>query len=167
VAVHGSVADTGAAALIDSVRGVRVNFTATNGLTGADERLRSISKLIRMPNAGLKVKRSCGDEPILGTSVAAVADTVPGGFPVVRLTWGQAVDETAGEQDVVRYVIWRRPSTTATWDDPYLSVPAGDTTYIYQDLNVQSGDRFFYGLAAQDCTPSLSTMVVSSLVVVP
>jgi type II secretory pathway pseudopilin PulG len=167
VPLHGSAADTGTASRIDSVRAVQVNFTTTNGRTGADERLRSMARLVWLPNAGLEVKRSCGDEPILGTNLTAAGGTLPGGEPVVTLSWGQAVDETAGENDVARYVIWRRLAAQPDWGDPLLSIPAGQATYTYEDQDVASGDQYYYALAAQDCTPSLSSMVQSSLVTVP
>ena len=167
VPVHGSAADTGVAARIDSVRAVQVNFTTTNGLTGTEERLRSVTRLIRIPNAGLAVRRSCGDEPILGATLNAGGVTTGLGEPAVNLSWAQAVDESGGEGDVTRYVVWRRESSNPDWGDPYLSIPAGQANYTYQDQAVSSGDRYFYALAAQDCTPSLSSQSISALVVVP
>jgi prepilin-type N-terminal cleavage/methylation domain-containing protein len=107
-AIHGSTADTAAAARIDSLRGVRVN-----------------------------------------------------------LSWPQAVDEAGGESDVTRYVIWRRQAAQPDWGDPYLSIPSGQPTYTYQDLNVTSGEQYYYGIAVQDCTPTLSTQESSALVTVP
>jgi prepilin-type N-terminal cleavage/methylation domain-containing protein len=167
VPIHGSTADTGAAARVDSLRGVRVNFTATNGKTGTEERQRAISRLVRLPNAGLAVKRSCGDEPILGVPLTAVGVTLGTGDPAVNLTWTQAVDEAGGESDVTRYVIWRRQAAQPEWGEPYLSIPSGQTNYSYQDLNVISGEQYYYAMAAQDCTPTLSEQDVSSLVMVP
>lgn len=166
VANHGSAADTGAAAVIDSVRAVQINYTATNGRTGADERTRSLSRIVWLPNAGMSVRRSCGDEPILGIALAAT-DTMVSGSPAVSLAWPQAVDEAAGEQDVARYVIWRRPVGATDWGDPYLSIPSGQANYTYLDQMVTSGDQFTYRLAAQDCTPSLSSTVQSGVVTVP
>lgn len=165
--IHGSTADTGAAARIDSVRAVRVNFTATNGKTGAAERQRSISRLVRIPNAGLSVKRSCGDEPILGIPLTAVGVTLGTGEPAVNLSWTQAIDEAGGESDVTRYVIWRRQAAQPDWGEPYLSIPAGQSTYSYQDLDVTSGEKYYYALAAQDCTPTLSGQAQSAMVTVP
>ncbi len=167
VPVHGSSADTGAFALVDSVRAVQVNFTATNGQIGAAERLRAVTRLIRLPNAGMAVRRTCGDEPILGVNIAAAGGATGLGEPAVNLTWGQAVDESGGESDVTRYVVWRRDAINPDWGDPYLSIPSGQANYTYQDLQVTSGDRYFYALAAQDCTPSLSGQSLSGLVVVP
>lgn len=165
--LHGSVADTGRVARIDSVRGVRVSFTVTNGRTGDAEHLRSISRLIRLPNAGLAVKRSCGDEPILGVFLLAAPSLDVNGDPIVTLTWNQAVDEAGGEQDVTRYVIWRRLDTATEWGDPYLSIPPGNPSYTYVDGAVTTGESYVYALAVQDCTPSLSPIATAGPVVAP
>jgi len=71
---------------------------------------------------------------------------------------------------VTRYVIWRRLSTDLVWGDPYLSIPpAGTATYLYTDGAgaVTSGAQYVYGLAAQDCTPTNSTLVPSAQVNIP
>jgi prepilin-type N-terminal cleavage/methylation domain-containing protein len=166
VKIHGSPADTGAAAVVDSIRGVLVRFTATNGKTGADERTLSISRTIRFPNAGMAVKKTCGDEPIFGSTVTAVA-TVVSGAPAVTLTWNPAVDETGGEKDVQMYVVWRKLSTDPGWGTPFLSIPAGQPSYTYTDATVVSGSTYQYQVAAQDCTPSLSASSTSAAVAVP
>lgn len=167
-ALHGSVADTGLMAQVDSVRGVRVNFTVTNGRTGDAEHRSSISRLVRLPNAGLAVKRTCGDEPILGIFLLAAPGADPTtGDPIVTLTWNQAVDEGGGEQDVTRYVIWRRLQSEAEFGDPYFSIPPGNATYTYVDRAVTPGGSYVYALAAQDCTPSLSVPVTAGPVTVP
>ncbi|MGH7674002.1 MAG: prepilin-type N-terminal cleavage/methylation domain-containing protein [Gemmatimonadales bacterium] len=157
VPMHLAPSDTGAAAQIDSVRGIRVSFTATNGLTGSLERRRDISRAIRFPNAGLATKKTCGDAPMLGVTLNATL-TVVSGTNVIRLTWNPATDESAGEQDVVRYVIYRRLNAVPDWGDPYLSIPAGSPSYLYDDAQLTSGATYHYALAAQDCTPSLSTL---------
>jgi prepilin-type N-terminal cleavage/methylation domain-containing protein len=166
VAIHLSPKDTGAAAQIDSIRAVLVTMTATNGQTGTAERRRSLTRLIRMPNAGLAQRNTCGDQPLLGTALTAALTTV-NGAPAVALTWNQATDEAGGERDVIRYVLWRKHPTDPDWGDPYLSIPAGNPTYAYQDAAVVSGEQYQYALAAQDCTPSLSTLATSGTVVVP
>ena len=162
--IHLAPADTGPAAIVDSVRAVLVSFTATNGLSGGTERLRTITRLIRLPNAGLVNKRSCGDVPILGTPPVALY--VPGNPKTVKITWNKATDESGGEKDVERYIVWRRLSTNPDWGDPYVSIPAGSTTYSYTDANVTGGNTYFYALAAEDCTPSLSTLSQSNSVIV-
>jgi prepilin-type N-terminal cleavage/methylation domain-containing protein len=55
---HMSPADTGPASRIDSLRGVQISFTATNGLTGARERRGALTRLVRFPNAGFATSRS-------------------------------------------------------------------------------------------------------------
>jgi prepilin-type N-terminal cleavage/methylation domain-containing protein len=166
IPIHLAPQDTGPAARIDSIRAVLVTMTATNGATGATERRRSLSRLIRMPNAGLAQISTCGDKPILGTALTAGPTTV-NGAPAVSLTWSAATDEAAGERDVVRYVLWRKHPADPDWGDPYLSIPAGNPTYAYQDAAVVSGETYEYALAAQDCTPSLSTVATSAAVTVP
>lgn len=165
VPIHLTLADTGLAARIDSVRGVQVTFAVTNGLSGAAERRRSLSRYIRFPNVGLASKKTCGDEPILGTPLTAAWNATGGG---VDLTWNAAVDELAGERDVERYVIWRRLASDVAWGDPHVSLsPAATPTYLFTDQGVTSGARYVYALAAQDCTPSNSTLAVSAPVDIP
>jgi len=162
---HLSPADTGASARTDSLRGVRVNFTATNGLTGTAERQQAFSRLVRFPNAGMGTRRTCGDDPILGTGLTATAVVLASGEPAVRLVWNAAIDETAGEKDVVRYVLWRRISGSPEWGDPYRGVPAGNAPYMWDDQFVQPGVPYDYALAAQDCTPTQSTLAMAGPVV--
>jgi type II secretory pathway pseudopilin PulG len=165
VPIHLTLADTGLAARIDSVRGAQVTFAVTNGLSGAAERRRVVSRYIRFRNVGLAAKKTCGDEPILGTPLTAVWDAAAGG---VSLSWNPAVDELAGEKDVERYVIWRRLATEAEWGDPYVSLPpTGTAPYLYTDQVYTAGARYVYALAAQDCTPSNSALAISGPVDVP
>jgi len=165
--VEGSPADTGTAAVIDSLRGVRVNLTATNGNTGTAEKTRTLSRLIRLPNAGVTVRKTCGDAPLPLTLVTATPGTDVNGDPFIRLAWSPSIDESSGEKDAVRYVIWRREAADLTWGDPYLSIPSGNPTYVYVDSAVQTGQTFRYRIAVQDCTPALSTNASAGPVVVP
>lgn len=165
VPIHLAISDTGTAAKIDSLRAVLVSFSVTNGLSGSSERRRPLSRYIRLPNVGLSTKQTCGDPPILGTGLTAAWNPATTG---VDLTWNAAVDELAGERDVVRYVIWRKSVSDSTWGDPFLSFPpAGTPTYIYTDRDVTSGSKYVYGLAAQDCTPANSNLVASAEVDIP
>jgi len=165
--LHQSPADTGASAQTDSLRGVLITFTATNGLTGSRERTRSLSRIVRFPNAGMAMLRTCGDEPILGTGLTAMPTVLGSGDPAIRLLWNAAVDETGGEKDVVRYVLWRRLAGATDWGDPYRSMPAGNTTYQWDDQNVVPGTQYEYALAAQDCTPTQSTLAAAGPVTAP
>jgi hypothetical protein len=166
VAWHGAPADTGASGRVDSLRGVELNFTVTNGKSGTEERLLSMSRTIRFPNAGLAVRKTCGDAPQLGTGLGA-ALVVVGGNPAVRLVWNPATDENGGENDVGLYVIWRRQLGDPDWGTPYLSIPAGQVSYAYEDVDVAPGTTYEYALAAQDCTPLTSMRTQSIPVLVP
>jgi hypothetical protein len=165
-AIHGSVADTGVAARIDSLAAVQISFTITNGLSGTAQKTRAVSYMVPMPNIGIKKATSCGDAPILGTALTAnwqIDNSVSPPDTLMRLTWNQAVDEVGGERDVVRYVIWRRPAGASTWGEPIASVAAGPASPSWADESAVVGPPGYqYALAAQDCTPTLSTTAVAT-----
>jgi type II secretory pathway pseudopilin PulG len=163
--LHGSSRDTGRVARVDSVRAVRVSFTVTNGLTGDEEQRQELQRTIRMPNAGLATRKVCGDSP-QGTALGALRVTLPSGAPGVQLTWSPSVDETAGESDVLRYILWKR-TLPADFTDAWMSIPAGQGAYSYVDEDVAPGQTVQYGIAAQDCTPSRSSRAASPAIVIP
>ncbi len=166
VPIHLAAADTGTVARIDSLRAVRVNFTVTNAQAGAKERFRAVTRMITLPNVGLANTSSCGDVPLFSSTPVASVST-PSGSPVVTLTWAASVDEAAGEKDVQRYVVWKRPSSVSDWGDPYVTIPGGSATYTFTDGTLTSGTVYYYAVAAQDCTPSLSPQLVSNSVTIP
>ena len=156
--LHGSAGDSAASAKTDSVRAVRVSFRSSNGRPGLEERFADLSRVVDFPNAGITVTNSCGDQPLLGSDLTLQIVTVDG-VKRVRITWSPATDETTGERDVIRYVLYRRPVPNGgTWGDPFLSIPAGAGSYVYDDATVNAGSTYQYVHAAQDCTPSLSPM---------
>lgn len=164
--LEASVADTGQSARLDLFRAVRVQVRATNGLTGPEERTADLSLMIDMRNSKYPRLQSCGDDPILGTAGFSAMDVdTTAGQDAVLLQWNPATDETMGEQDVIRYTLWRRLAGDP-WADPFLSIPAGAATYSYLDTNVTVGDTYVYAVAAQDCTPKLSGMLEAAPVTV-
>lgn len=167
--IHLSITDIGTVnARIDSIRAVRVNFTVSNGKSGTDERFRVLSRFIRLPNVGLVNTKSCGDAPLFTANpVASNAFAVDGITPVVEVAFPASVDETSGEADVERYVIWRRLSTTTEWGDPYVTMPGGAAPYVFTDGAVTSGLSYYYAVAAQDCTPTLSPQRFTSIITIP
>jgi hypothetical protein len=169
IPLHYSSTDIGAAARIDSLAAVEVNFTVINGLTGAAARSRSINFRIPLPNLGTRAVVSCGNPPILGTTLTATwLISVAPPDTVMRLTWARATDETSGESDVRAYVIWRRDRGTADWGDPIETVPAGSATPGWTDVTAQPiAPGYDYAIAAQDCTPSLSNVATASPLVSP
>lgn len=160
--IHGSLADTGTAALVDSIRAVRVTYAATNGITGSSEHMREITRLIRIPNAGVETQPNCGNRPILGTSlIASDVDGTESEPGYIRLEWTRATDEYTGEQDVLRYVIWRRQGNSGEWGDPLVSVSPGSSSYVYEDHTAVENQGYTYALAAQDCTPQYSELATA------
>ncbi|MEA2722270.1 MAG: hypothetical protein QOH59_41 [Gemmatimonadales bacterium] len=168
IAGHGSTADVGdPTAEIDSLRAVQVQFLVTNGQVGATERTQRIGLTIPLPNMGLRELKICGGSPVLGQPLNAVFGLVAG-VPQVTLTWNRAFDENLGEKDVTRYVLWRRAVPDPDWNDPITAVAAtGAANYAFVDTDLLPLTTYEYRLAAQDCTPRLSSASTSNLVIVP
>jgi len=166
LAVHGNTADLSPNSRIDSLRAVLVSFRVTTGETGPLERTERISMTIPLPNMGLKQLKICGSQPVFGQPLLAVFDTT-GGVDKVNLTWIRAFDEIAGERDVIRYTLWRRkinPPPAEAYGDPLTSVSAGFPNYLYVDAqNVERDVTYEYRIAAQDCSPKLSTGVLTTV----
>jgi prepilin-type N-terminal cleavage/methylation domain-containing protein len=163
--IHGDLTDIlQSGAYIDSIRAVRVNVYATNGQSGTREIKRALVTTVRIPNAGLTKQRSCGDAPIFSRTVAVAFDAVTA---VVRLTWTAAVDETSGERDIERYVIYRRLASAAGFDDALQSIPAGQATYTFDDAAVLNGATYVYGVTALDCTPLESSTALTTAITIP
>ncbi len=165
IALHGSLADTVPFATIDSIRAVRVWLYATNGQTGTREVTRALVTTIRIPNAGLTKQRSCGDAPIFGRTVSA-SFTGSAAVPKVTVTWSPAIDETGGEKDVERYVIYRR-FNAGSFEDALQSIPGGQASYTFDDTGVLNDSSYVYGVSALDCTPLESTLNSSGRVNIP
>ena len=172
--IHGSPADAGAAGLVDSIRLVKVRFNSIfHDLKLNKNTMREIRATIRVMNAGLVDHTTCGSPPIAVTvtaTVVPVSGTNPAAY--VNVSWPKSTDESGGEKDVERYTLYRRLSSSATFDQPFASVPAGGATgtplkYTFQDTDVSSGQSWIYGVAAQDCTPMISTVGVASTVIIP
>jgi type II secretory pathway pseudopilin PulG len=165
--IHGSKADTGQYALIDSITTVRVRMTTMYRDRNGVQIIRRIDMTIQLNNAGLIRSHDCGQPPlgVTPTGVAAL-DSVTGN-PVIRVTWARSGDEIAGEQDVERYTVFRREPIQGVFTDPIASIPAGTATYSFTDNAVAHGDQWVYGVAAQDCTPASSAIGSTLTVIVP
>lgn len=163
-ALHNAPGDTGISALSDSVRAVRLSFMASNGATPPNELRRAITRLIRIPNAGLEAFATCGDAPVTPGGFNALATVTATGAPAVQLTWSASADEAGGEKDVIRYVLYRSDGAVAAFGDPFLSIASGAASYTYTDTQVSAGTQYWYAVAAQDCTPTVSTPTVARTV---
>jgi hypothetical protein len=163
--IHGSRTDTLNSALTDSIRSVRVHLNGVyvdrNGATTT----RSIDTSVRIMNSGLLKYQTCGEPPIFTSAVGVTTSNNPA--PQVVLTWTKALDESAGEKDVEVYALFKRLPTDANFGEPFASVAAGFATYTFTDTNVASGDRWVYGVVAQDCDGQSSTVQTTNTVIVP
>jgi prepilin-type N-terminal cleavage/methylation domain-containing protein len=170
--IHGTSADTGRSALTDSILQVRANFTSVyhDPRTGQDV-ARRMDMRVKLMNSGLVKYSMCGNPPLGVTPSATLA--MVNGVPVVTVSWGKSIDETTGEKDVERYAIYRRLSTSAAFDEPFASVPAGlpsgQTSYSLPDTDLLPGlgQTWIYGVASQDCTPLSSPITEAPAVVIP
>jgi prepilin-type N-terminal cleavage/methylation domain-containing protein len=164
-AIHNSAADTAKSALTDSIRVVRVRitgqFTDRKGVKNA----RPVETGVRIMNAGLLHFHTCGDPPIFGSAVVAVASNNPS--TKVIITWNSAVDQSAGEKDVEQYSIYKRSNANPLFGEPIASVPGGTPTYSFTDTQVTSGDQLVYGIAAVDCGGQSSAVNSAPMVIVP
>jgi type II secretory pathway pseudopilin PulG len=161
--VHGAPSDTGRGAITDSVRAVRVHFLAAarDPRTGKDG-LRTMEVLIRLMNAGLLQRTSCGQPPYGVSDVVATSSAANAPVKTVSITWTKSTDDGAGEKDVERYALYRRLSTDLSFGDPISSIPASiKATYGFVDTQVLPNQTYVYGVAAQDCTPLLSAISIT------
>jgi prepilin-type N-terminal cleavage/methylation domain-containing protein len=165
--VHGAASDTGRGAITDSVRAVRVHFLAAarDPRTGKDG-LRTVEVLVRLMNAGLLQRTSCGQPPYGVSAVVATSSVANAPVKTVTITWSKSTDDGAGEKDVERYALYRRLSTDLVFGDPISSIPASvKASYSYVDTQVVPNQTYVYGVSAQDCTPLLSPMSIAPLAV--
>jgi Tfp pilus assembly protein PilE len=167
VARHGAAADTGSAALIDSISMVRVNLIAfykdPRGATVVD----TVRRDIRIANAGLLQRATCGEVPLV-PGVPNLNIQLIGGLNAVRLIWNGSGDELAGERDVEMYAVYRRVWGTADWGEPIANVPgSGTATVTFTDDTVNPLTRYDYAISALDCTPAPSALSPVANIQVP
>jgi hypothetical protein len=166
VAVHGSPADSAGdpsnSFLADSVKAVRINIRVSNGLTGAEQRLRDISTVVGLPNNGLVQLKDCGMAPLLN-GVLNAAPNGAGDPPSITLQWPASFDEAAGETDINQYNIYRRLQAEPSFGSTLMTIPAGQPPpYVFVDNGVDPDEFYVYAVGAQDCTPSESARLVSN-----
>jgi type II secretory pathway pseudopilin PulG len=158
VAQHATVADTGAASLIDSLRAVSMNVVGmykdpTSGIV-----YRTVSTLTKLLNVGLLNRATCGFPPL----------PIPAAPDSVTITWAASPDQNGGEQSVQRYLVYRQPVGGTTWGDPAADVAAGQTTYEWVDPGFAAmHGAWHYSVIAQDCSPSNSTITLSNTITLP
>ncbi|MCC6318946.1 MAG: hypothetical protein IT361_14805 [Gemmatimonadaceae bacterium] len=157
----GSVADSIRTVTL-SVRGIFHGYDLNNQPKAWE---RYVSTQTNLANIGLSQRNACGDVP-LNPSIptASVVVVTPGVTDHVTLTFNASGDEASGEKDVERYAIFRR-KVGDPWDEPVAVVGKAGGPYTWDDFDIQVGDTFQYGVAAQDCSPANSTIMTSGTVI--
>lgn len=160
-----SSADSAAYVRPDSVRAIRMNYRITNGQTGAEEQIRQITSIIEVPNNGIPMPTVCGRPPL--PPGAFVAIDAGDGSGKVTLAWSRSDDQDGAEQDVRQYIVWRRLSTDPQFSEPLVVIGAEQlvTSYTTDVLDQTPGLTYVFGIASQDCTPNLSSIVTSTVTI--
>ncbi|HRP07385.1 MAG TPA: hypothetical protein PLL69_02760, partial [Gemmatimonadales bacterium] len=158
-----TAADTANYSRPDSVRAIRMNYRITNGKSGTEERIKEITTTIEVPNNGVPLGSVCGRPPIAPGSLTLTE--VGTGTGELQVEWTRSSDQDGGEVDVRQYFLWRRESTEPAFTAPLLSVraEAGTVTYTTTITDNIPGTTYVYGIDAQDCTPTFSSRVTSSV----
>lgn len=164
-AQHGAPDDTGASALTDRIRSVSVRLKARFVERDGSLTERRADASIRLLNAGLLNLTTCGEAPVFGQTASGTYTATP--QPQVVLSWNRALDESGGEKDVERYVIYRKLSAATDFGEPVASIPAGRTSYQFADSQIKSGTSYVYAVAATDCGGQVSPLSATSQIPVP
>jgi hypothetical protein len=160
--LHGWHSDTGRAALLDSIRIVRANIVVVEPVAAAGrDSTQHVERAVRLAAAPPSSGGLCGRAP-----AGAALSAVPQSGAQVALAWNASIDEWAGERDVERYLLYRRPSSSAVWGEPIAGIPAGATAYSYVDRGLTVGQTWVYGILAQDCSYNNSALSASGAVTV-
>ena len=142
-----------------SVRGVFRGYDLQNKAKTYE---RAVTSQTSLANIGLAQRNSCGDVPLNpGSPIAAYVTLL--GVDRVQIAFNKSNDEASGEKDVERYAIFRR-EVGQPFDEPVAVVGKSGGPYMYEDFDLQPGLVFEYGVAAQDCSPANSTVLVSNQV---
>lgn len=151
------------AQLADSIRTVQLEvrgvFRGYNLQNKATTYERYVKTQTNMANIGLAQRNSCGDIPLNpGVPTATLVTDVFGTTTKVTISFGASGDEASGEKDVERYAVFRR-LVGDPWDEPVAVVGKAGGPYTYDDFDIQIGNTYQYGVAAQDCSPANSSIV--------
>lgn len=164
---HGTAADTGSAATIDSIAVVKVSLIAMYMDPRGSVVIDTVQRNVRIANQGLLQRAQCGEIPIAPGQPTLTMVTI-GGLNAVKLVWAASTDELTGERDVEMYAIYRRNFGVLDWGEPLTNVPgAGVATLQYTDNTVDPAMRYEYAISALDCTPAPSALSAASNILMP
>ena len=167
VGKHGTAADTGSAATIDSIAVVKVSLIAMYKDPRGQVVIDTVQRNVRIANQGLLQRAQCGEIPITPGQPALTIVPI-GGLNAVKLVWAASTDELTGERDVEMYAVYRRLNGTLDWGEPLANVPgAGVATLQFTDNTVAPMMLYDYAISALDCTPAPSALTAASTILVP
>ena len=107
----------------------------------------------------------CGNVPLPASGATATPDSAAGPTQI-EIAWTASIDQDVAEQDVERYMVFRRRTSETDWGQPIGSVAASQPTYTFEDTDIQSG-TWVWAIVAQDCSPSNSALVITPPVIIP
>ncbi|MDQ2931487.1 MAG: hypothetical protein M3Y05_11835, partial [Gemmatimonadota bacterium] len=164
--IHGSPADTGSSALTDSIRVVRMTVTGLYNDPDKGAIMKTVVSSTKLLNAGMSRSSVCGDKPIAVTTATAVRTFGPGPHVVkVTIAWTKSLDQDAGEKDVGRYMVFKKLTASSDWGSPIADLAASQDTYTLDDTSLGPlGSSWVYGVIAQDCSPSNSSVTPTNTV---
>lgn len=159
-AVHSSPADTGNSAITDSIRVVRMTVTGLYNDPDKGPIMKSVVSSTKLLNAGMVQSTVCGDVPLAVTTATATLINAPT-FPFlpvkVHLAWNSSLDQDNGEKDVQRYLVYKKATASGDWGSPIADLAASQANYTLDDTSLSNGS-WVYGVVAQDCSPTNSSI---------
>jgi prepilin-type N-terminal cleavage/methylation domain-containing protein len=167
VSRHGSAADTGSTAAVDSIAVVRLTMIAVYTDPRGGSVIDTVRRDIRIANQGLLQRAQCGELP-LTPGLPILNTLVISGRSAVRVRWNASTDELTGERDVEMYAVYRRLAGTLDWGEPLANVPgAGISQLTFVDNTTNNGTIYEYAVTALDCTPAPSPITAAVSILVP
>ncbi|MGH7621919.1 MAG: hypothetical protein ACRENC_14615, partial [Gemmatimonadaceae bacterium] len=159
-AIHSSPADTGNSAITDSIRVVRMTVTGLYNDPDKGPIMKTVVSATKLLNAGMVQSTVCGDVPLAVTTATATLVNAPVApfLPVsVHLAWNSSLDQDNGEKDVQRYLVYKKLSASGDWGSPIADLAASQVNYTLDDTSLSNG-TWVYGIVAQDCSPTNSSI---------
>jgi len=151
---------TSADTLLSAISQISVQLKAVYQDEFGHRHYRSVSEAVPLLNSGLSHIAGCGAAPGAPATFAATAR--PAGDSV-HLHWSRSPDEGGGQNDVQDYVVYRRAEPSTTWS-AVITVPTGASDTSAVDTGLPgSGQKYDYALAAEDCTPSMSSITSTTV----
>jgi prepilin-type N-terminal cleavage/methylation domain-containing protein len=145
--------------LVDAIVMVRVQMTTIYRDARGDSATRTVTRNVRVMNAGLTDQDICGGTPAPPTAANVPSNIRYADAGGVTLTWNASVDQAGGARDVQRYLIFKRKTTdVGGFTEAFKVIPA-DGILTFFDPDVQAGNSYYYGVAAQDCGLATSAIV--------